>query len=143
MNQTLLPMHREVQKAIMKKLLSVISAALFLSTAVYAEGPYKAGDYVSDFSLKNVRGEMISLSQFETARGFIVIFSCNTCPVVVKYEDRMKDLHREFSSKGYPVIAINSNDKAVSPGDSYDEMQKTAKVKNYPFPIFMTSRRKL
>lgn len=117
----------------MKKLLFVISAVLFLSTAVNAEGPYKASDYVSDFSLKNVRGEMISLSQFETAKGFIVIFSCNTCPVVVKYEDRMKDLHREFSSKGYPVIAINSNDKAISPGDSYDEMQKTAKAKSYPF----------
>lgn len=104
-----------------------------LSFMAKAVGPYKAGDYVSDFSLKNLKGEMFSLSGVTDAKGFIVVFSCNTCPVVMKYEERIKDLHKEFSSKGYPVVAINSNDKGVSPGDSYEAMQKAAKAKGFTF----------
>ena len=76
---------------------------------------------------------MVSLSQYEDAKGFIVVFSCNVCPVVIKYEDRIKELHKEYSSKGYPVVAINSNDPSVSPGDSYEAMKKHAKKNGYEF----------
>ena len=117
----------------MKKLLFSMAFALMISFISRAAGPYSAGDIASDFSLKNVKGEMISLSQFANAKGFIVVFSCNTCPVAKKYEQRIMDLDKKFSGKGYPVIAINSNDKVVSPGDSYDEMQKLAKSKGYSF----------
>lgn len=61
-----------------------------------AAGPYQPGDYASDFSLKNVDGKMVSLSQFRDARGYIVIFICNTCPVVRQYESRIIDLHKKY-----------------------------------------------
>jgi peroxiredoxin len=118
----------------MKKLIVLFAGALMQLTLIRAGEPYKAGDIASDFSLKNVKGEMVSFSQFKDAKGFIVVFCCNTCPVVKKYEQRIIDLNNQFSGKGYPVIAINSNDKGVSPGDSYEEMQKTAKEKGYDFP---------
>lgn len=117
----------------MKKSILLLTSALMLTTMAKAGEPYKSGDFASDFSLKNVKGEMVSLSKFEQAKGFIVVFMCNTCPVVKKYEQRIIDLNKEFSSKGYPVVAINSNDKGVSPGDSYEEMQKLAKTKGYDF----------
>jgi peroxiredoxin len=117
----------------MKKLFSFLTVALLSMTLVYAEGPYKAGDEVSDINLKNVNGKMVSFSQFNDAKGFIVVFSCNTCPVVKKYQQRITDLNNKFSTKGYPVIAINSNDKNVSPGDSYEEMQKYASEKGLKF----------
>lgn len=117
----------------MKKSILILTGALMLTTMARAEEPYKSGDFASDFSLKNVKGEMVSLSKFEQAKGFIVVFSCNTCPVVKKYEQRIIGLNKEFSSKGYPVVAINSNDKGVSSGDSYEEMQKLAKTKGYEF----------
>lgn len=117
----------------MKKLIFGLALLLMATSAINAVGTYKAGDLISDFSLKNVKGEMYSLSKATDAKGFIVVFSCNTCPVVIKYEERMKDLHKEFSSKGFPVVAINSNDKGVSPGDSYEAMQKTAKDKGFSF----------
>ncbi len=117
----------------MKKLIFSLTVLLLATSAINAVGPYKAGDNVSDFSLKNIKGEMYSLSKATDAKGFIVVFSCNTCPVVIKYEERIKDLHKEFSSKGYPVVAINSNDKGVSPGDSYEAMQKAAKAKGFSF----------
>jgi len=80
-----------------------------------------------------VKGETVSLSQFNDAKGFIVTFWCNSCPVVKKYDQRLQDINAEFASKGYPVIAINPNDKTVAPGDSFEEMQKVAKNKNYKF----------
>jgi peroxiredoxin len=118
----------------MKKLIILLTGLLVHSVFINAGEPYKAGDVASDFSLKNVNGDMVSLSQFKDAKGFIVVFCCNTCPVVKKYEQRIIDLNTQFSDKGYPVVAINSNDKTVSPGDSYADMQKVAKEKGYRFP---------
>src|SRR4030042_1310318 len=111
----------------MKRKLSILAAAFLLLPALSSgQSPYKAGDIATDFNLKNLKGELVSLSQYDNAKGFIVTFWCNTCPVVKKYESRLMDLHKEFSSKGFPVIAINSNDVQVSPGDSYEEMRKPA-----------------
>ncbi len=118
----------------MKKSILLFAAAFMLTLIARAGEPYKAGDLASDFSLRNVNGSMVSLSQMEDARGFIVVFMCNTCPVVKKYETRIMELNDKYSSKGYPVIAINSNDKNVSPGDSYEEMKKVARDKGYEFP---------
>jgi peroxiredoxin len=117
----------------MKKYIFLSIAGMLITMLVNSQSQYKAGDIASDFSLKNVRGEMVSLSQFSEPKGFIVAFWCNTCPVVKKYDQRLQDLHAMYASKGYPVIAINSNDKNVQPGDSYEEMQKTAKNKKYAF----------
>ncbi len=118
----------------MKKLLFFIAILLIKISLVSAGGTYKAGDVISDISLKNINGQQVSFSQFKDAKGFIVVFCCNTCPVVKKYQQRIIDLNTQFSSNGYPVIAINSNDKTVSPGDSYEEMQKLAKDKGFSFP---------
>jgi len=117
----------------MKKIVMVIATALLLLFQVRAEGPFRAGDKASDFSLKSVKGEMVSLSDMENAKGFIVVFTSNVCPVAKKYEQRVIDLHKEFGAKGYPVVAINSNDPGVNPGDSFEEMKKVASDKDYAF----------
>jgi peroxiredoxin len=117
----------------MKKFLFLIVSGLMMTMIAGAQSQYKAGDVAADFKLKNVKGETVSLSQFNDAKGFIVTFWCNSCPVVKKYDQRLQDINAEFASKGYPVIAINPNDKTVAPGDSFEEMQKVAKNKNYRF----------
>ena len=94
---------------------------------------YQIGDIVEDFSLKNIDEQMVSLEDYEEAKGFIVIISCNTCPWVKRYEDRMIDLHHEYAAKGYPVVAINPNDVDRSPGDSFEAMQQRAEDKAFPF----------
>ncbi|MBN2632556.1 MAG: thioredoxin family protein [Bacteroidales bacterium] len=98
-----------------------------------AGAQYKPGDVAGDFSLKNVDGKIVSLSDMTDAKGFIVAFWCNTCPVVKQYETRLVNIHKEYASKGFPVIAVNSNDPGISPGDSFDEMKKVARNKNYGF----------
>ena len=125
----------------MKKV-SIFLSILFLATASFAQG-YQIGDTATDFSLKNVDGQYVSMSDYPDAKGFIVIFSCNHCPYVVAYEDRMIELHNEFAPKGFPLIAINSNDPEVQPQDSYELMQVRAKEKNFPFPYVFDEGQKV
>ncbi len=110
----------------------MLIAALLFSAIGFSQG-YKIGDLVDDFKLKNVDGNYISLSSYPDAKGIIVIFSCNHCPFVVAYEDRMIELHKKFAPLGYPIIAINPNDPEVQPLDSYEMMQVRAKEKGFPF----------
>lgn len=116
----------------MRKILISFLLTLIGISSVIADG-YDVGDYVSDFNLKSVNGEMVSLDDYNDAKGFIVIFTCNTCPYAQKYEQRIIELHEKFDKKGFPVIAINPNDPAKSSGDSYAKMKKRSSEKNYPF----------
>ena len=98
---------------------------------------YDIGDVATDFKLKNIDGNTISLSDFKEAKGFIVIFTCNTCPYAVAYEDRIEALNKKYAPKGYSVIAIMPNNVKTKPGDSMKEMQIRAKQKGFTFPHLM------
>ena len=118
------------------KIILFAYSLLFLSTPtdlVNGDG-YKIGDVATDFSLLNVDGEMVSLADFEDAKGFILIFTCNTCPYSVAYEDRIIALDKAYKSKGYPVIAINPNDPAAIDGDDLADMKVRATEKGFSFP---------
>ncbi len=95
---------------------------------------YKPGDKVMDFSLKNIDGNMVSLSNFNEAKGIILIFTCNHCPYSVAYEDRIIALNTTYAPKGYPVVAINPNDPIAYPIDSYENMIERASEKGFQFP---------
>ena len=92
------------------------------------------GTIAPDFKLKNVDNKEVSFGSFPEAKGFIVVFTCNTCPVAKSYEGRIIKLNKKFAPLGYPVIAINPNDPDVSKGDNFEAMKELAKVKNYAFP---------
>ncbi|AMS26871.1 redoxin [Bacteroidetes bacterium UKL13-3] len=118
-----------------KLFLSLLAAILMMASAFKTaenEG-YKVGDVVTDFTLKNIDGKMVSLANYKKAKGFIVVFTCNHCPFSQAYEQRIIDLHQKYAAKGYPVVAINPNDKNRSPEDSYENMVIRAKDKKYPF----------
>lgn len=104
---------------------------------------YTIGDRAEDFSLKNVDGKMVSLSDFKEARGFILVFTCNSCPVSVANEDRIIALDRKYKSRGYPVIAINPNNPETSPGDSYEKMKVRAREKGFTFPYLLDEGQKI
>jgi peroxiredoxin len=119
----------------MKKL-AIISAA-FITLCSFALTGYNVGDKAMDFKLKNVDGKMVSLSDYKDAKGFIVVFTCNHCPVAKAYEDRIIALNAKYASKGFPVIAINPTDASQIDEDSYANMQERAKAKNYSFPYLV------
>ncbi|SEJ34021.1 AhpC/TSA family protein [Cyclobacterium xiamenense] len=117
-----------------KKFIGIFQALLLLATVSLAQNNgYEVGDEAMDFHLQTVSGSQVSLEGLEGNRGAIVIFSCNTCPYVQAYEDRMIELHQTYASKGYPLIAINSNDEKISPGDSFEAMKTRAAEKKFPF----------
>ncbi|MBL6447416.1 thioredoxin family protein [Fulvivirga sp. 29W222] len=112
------------------KLFSLLLFVVFFAGNKINSG-YQVGDTVKDFELKNVDGEMLALSDFEDENGVILIFDCNTCPYSQAYRERIKSLHANFKSKGYPVLAINPNDPGRSPGDAFDKMVAYAKENGY------------
>ena len=118
----------------MKKNLSLLALffALLLSSFMLrpATDGYKVGDKAADFKLKNTDGKMVSLADNKAAKGYIVVFTCNTCPYAKAYESRIVALNTKYAQLGYPVVAINPNDAATVPGDSYAAMQ----TKKYAFP---------
>lgn len=104
---------------------------------------YKIGDIATDFKLKNIDDKAISLSDYKKAKGFIVIFTCNHCPYSVAYEDRIIDLDKKYKEKGYPVIAINPNNPAKEPKDSFEMMKVRAKEKGFTFPYLFDDGQKI
>jgi peroxiredoxin len=124
----------------MKTLLLVLS---FISFGLVYAGGYEVGDKASDFKLKNIDGKMVSMADFDDAKGFIVIFTCNHCPYAIAYEDRIIALDKEYKSKGYPVIAINPNDPEVQPQDSFEKMKERASEKGFTFPYLIDDGQKV
>ncbi len=123
--------------------LFLIAAAGLLWTAATLPGGLKVGDTAPDFRLKNVNGNMVSLQDFKKAKGFIVTFTCNTCPYAVMYEDRIIELHKKMEAKGFPVIAIQPNDPNIQAGDSFAKMQERAREKKLPFPYLLDEGQKV
>ena len=139
----------------MKKVLvlcsaAVVALALMAASSIdpVSEG-VDVGEIAPDFNLMNVDGEMISLSDYkaeeghEAVKGFIITFTCNTCPYAIMYEDRLIKLHNKMAPVGWPVVAIQPNDPSVKPGDSIDKMKERATEKGFPFVYLMDEGQKV
>lgn len=104
---------------------------------------YEVGDKAENFTLKNIDGKMVSLTDYEDAKGFVVVFTCNHCPYAVMYEDRIIELHKRLAPQGYHVIAINPNDPEVQEADGFEEMKVRAKEKSFEFPYLFDEGQKV
>lgn len=121
--------------------LTTLVVTTFLSKEI--EKGYKVGDFADDFRLENIDGKMVSMADYKDAKGFILVFTCNTCPYSVANEDRIIALDKKYKSKGYPVIAINPNDPAVVPADDMTSMKMRAKEKGFSFPYLLDKKQKV
>ena len=115
---------------------------IFLTTVLFAVGlnaqkGYDIGDSATDFKLKNIDNTFVSLSDFKDAKGFILIFTCNTCPYAVAYEDRIEALNKKYALKGFPVVAIMPNNTDIKPGDSLEAMKQRSEEKGFTFPYLI------
>lgn len=95
---------------------------------------YQINDKIQDFKLKDTHDKWVSLKDFKNVKGYIVVFTCNHCPYANLYEERIKALDKKYKPKGYPVVAINPNDKNKVPEDSFEAMKKRAEEYQYSFP---------
>jgi len=95
----------------------------------------KIGQAAPTFSgLAGVDDKQHGLAEYEKAKLVVVVFTCNHCPVAIAYQDRLIALQKDYDSKGVQVVAINSNSPKVQPPDSFENMKKRAKEKEFNFP---------
>src|SRR5207245_11708324 len=80
------------------------------------------GSSAVDFQLKGADGKTHSLKSFSDKKALAIVFSCNHCPYVQAYEGRMVQLQRDYLLNGASLVAINSNDDAGYPEDSFENM---------------------
>lgn len=118
------------------------------STGTTVADGLSVGDIAPDFSLPNVDGKLVSLASTKdangsTPKGYIVVFTCNTCPYAVMYEDRIIELHQKMSPKGWPVVAIQPNDPDLKPGDGFEEMKVRASEKKFQFAYLLDDGQKI
>lgn len=91
---------------------------------------------VSDFKLKNANSNhFVSLSDYKNAKGFIIIFTCNKCPMAKFYSQRLNQMNEKYKKVGIPLIAINSMDTLAYAEESFRKMQNKVRkdLLNFPY----------
>ena len=94
----------------------------------------KSGDKAFPFTLTGVDDKHHALTDYADKAAVAVIFSCNHCPYVRAWEDRMVQIQADYASRGVQIVAINANDAAKYPDDSFTKMKERAKEKGFNFP---------
>jgi peroxiredoxin len=93
----------------------------------------KLGDRAVNFNLIGVDDKLHSLDEYAN-KHVAVIFSCNHCPYVRAWEDRMISIQADYANKGVQLIAINANDSSKYPEDDFPNMKERARLKRFNFP---------
>ncbi|HXB93539.1 MAG TPA: thioredoxin family protein [Puia sp.] len=84
-----------------------------------------------DVTVKDVSGKEVSLRQVKGAGGLLVMFSCNTCPYVIRNQSRTKDVCTYAAGRHIGVILLNSNEGDRNGGNSFSAMQEYARTQGY------------
>ncbi len=92
------------------------------------------GSKAPDFQLPDTDGNLISLADFGSHKGLLVIFMCNHCPYVKHIRHALADFAHRNSASGIGIIGINSNDAATHPADSPEKMREEVQAVGYCFP---------
>jgi peroxiredoxin len=91
------------------------------------------GDGSIPFELPGVDDKTHSLQDYDDKHVVVVIFSCNHCPYVRAWEDRMVQIQADYADRGVQLVAINANDADKYPADSFEKMKERAEEKGFTF----------
>ncbi len=91
------------------------------------------GDAAIPFSLTGVDDQQHALADYGDKNAVAVIFSCNHCPFVLAWEDRMMQIQADYKDKGVQFLVINANDAVSHPTDSFDSMKARQQERNFNF----------
>ena len=111
----------------MKRTIQILALILILGSSSFAQT-------IESFSLPSTSGADVSLSEFSSAKGVVVVFSGDHCIYSKKYEKRLISLANEFKRQGIEFVMVNSNDPELSEDESMESMKARAEAHNYPFP---------
>ena len=93
------------------------------------------GTQASDFKLPDtMSGRLLSLDDIRGARATLLLFICNHCPYVIRIEQGLAALGRDYAGRDVGIAAISANDVGNYPEDAPDKMKATAERAGYVFP---------
>ncbi len=92
------------------------------------------GSKAPDFQLPATDGSLVSLADFESHKGLLVIFMCNHCPYVKHIRRALAEFADRNMSPDLAIVGINSNDATTHPADSPEKMIEEVQDVGYRFP---------
>ena len=126
----------------MKKLLFFFCAIVLVLFSSYTV--YEKEKRISNIKLKSATtNSWVSFSDYKNAKGFVVIFSCNKCPMAKFYSQRLNQMDGKYKKLGVPVLVINSMDTLAYAEESFKLMQKKAKKEQFSFPYLQDKKQKI
>ncbi len=95
---------------------------------------------IKNFTLKNTDNTKISLDSYKDAKGFVIVFTCNKCPMAKLYSDRLNKISEKYKKQNIYLLAINSMDTLAYAEESFQLMQKKAKKEHFSFPYLQDKK---
>jgi thioredoxin-related protein len=121
-------------KKIFFPVLPLIAIAIFAFRTAIDPLPIGASLPNADKKMKDISGKEVSFKDAMNKKGLLVMFSCNTCPVVRAYQSRTNEVCKYAKDKQIGVILLNSNEAYRNNGDSYSDMKSYASKQSYNWP---------
>jgi peroxiredoxin len=117
------------------KRLFIFLLVLACVPALASKGTFGIGSkaMLTDVKMLDVSGKKVSLSDVAGQNGLLVMFSSNTCPFVIQWQDRYNEMKKWADQNKVGMIVLNSNYANRDGVDSYEEMQKLARNSGYKF----------
>lgn len=117
----------------MKKILSFAFLSLAIMAFTSGVDELEIGDAapMTDLEMQDISGDSFSLNELKKDNGLLVIFSCNTCPFVIGWEDQYPLLADISERNNIGMVLVNSNEKKRKGADSLEEMKKHAEEQAY------------
>jgi hypothetical protein len=115
----------------MKQVLSILS----ILTIPFIAHAINIRDKASmlDYKMQDISGKEISINDIKEQNGFAVVFSCNTCPWVIDWEDRYNEVAQTAKKNKIGIVFVNSNERQRNDKDSLDAMKEHATKMGYDF----------
>jgi len=131
----------------MKKVLyavTVAATAFFDFTPIRDSGLKIGGSLPKpDLKLKDISGKEVTMKEMMKPNGLLVMFSCNTCPYVMRNQNRTKEICNYALQNNIAVILLNPNEAYRNEGDSFEAMQSYAKEQGYTWPYAVDKNNEL
>ena len=118
----------------MKSIHTLLALSLVAVVAAPVYATLQPGETAPDFKLFGIDYKYHSLARHAGAKAYVLLFTCNHCPVAKEYEDKLIEIARTYQPKGVKFLAINPNPADMVAKDGFPEMQQRAQEKGFPYP---------
>jgi thioredoxin-related protein len=116
-----------------KALITLLFLPVLAIMAFTVNDPLPIGSAMpkGDVKMKDISGKEVTLKSAIKENGILVIFSCNTCPVVKGYQSRINEVAKWTLDQKVGVVLLNPNEATRGKGDGYEDMQAYAQKESF------------